>query len=1001
MARRAYLAALVAYPLWALALFWQPALTNRVLAEGDAFTYFTPYRDYANAMLRQGHIPLWNPYLFLGVPFLANTQAAVLYPLHWLFIWLSAPKALAWSMVLHIWLAAMLTYAYARQVLQVRPLAAFVAGLVFSGSGYLNAHATQINQLNGIAWLPGLLWMYEEAVHAWDGKRRTQWGRDTIVLGVIVALQLLAGHTQTAYISLIGLGLYALAHPVACMISAWKSPKGKRSQMHNEGASRACPQMIRRFRSWRDLARLWIPPALTLSLAVFLGLALAAAQILPTLELSRLSARAGGLSYREAISFSLRPRLLAFTLLPPIGAQPDVAFASPAYGEYLAYVGVLGMLLAVVGMWQGRPRRAALTLGGLALAGFVLALGGWNPAYFLAYKLVPGWNLFRAPARWMALYSLGMAGLTGLGTEALIQGLHWTGAVTLVRRMRQRPTVALGAGLGASVGLLALGLWLCWPGLHTWMAWGIALTAGLVLTTWHVKHVRSALLALVFAVAVELWLAAQPLPQFHATAPEAVTSLRTAPAHLLSDSGRVRFLSMSGITFDPGDLPELQQLFADQLDKRALYDFIVATKQKEILAPNLPLLWRVPAVDGYDGGLLPLRRYVELETLFVPKERLVLDGRLREQLRRVPPVRLLNLLNVKYVITDKVFDVWVDNVYYDLQFVSLLGPGAMPELTLSDIPPFSATALGLVSRLQGMAHVPDGTNVAELIVCDREGFCVRWTLKAGQDTAEGRYATAGQMAHQQARVIHRDASGAIANYLTRIPFPTPLQPARITVRPLLERGQVVLRGLSLIDERTGTFVALVSSTQGRFARVHSGDVKVYANLELLPRAYVVHQVERVADDKVAMTRLATPDFDPAQTVLLMDAPVGEVVGSRMPLAEGRAREWVRIVSYLPEEVEIVASLTQPGYLVLSDTDYPGWRATVDGQPARIYRANLLFRAVALSPGVHQVIFRFVPTSWRWGWCISVIALAVAAVVSVRLSLCFPVCRKSPDRGEGG
>ena len=77
-----------------LLVYWRLLLTNRVMATGDAFTYFTPYRDYANFALRAGHLPLWNPYLFLGVPFLANPQSAVLYPLHWPFVGLDAARSL-------------------------------------------------------------------------------------------------------------------------------------------------------------------------------------------------------------------------------------------------------------------------------------------------------------------------------------------------------------------------------------------------------------------------------------------------------------------------------------------------------------------------------------------------------------------------------------------------------------------------------------------------------------------------------------------------------------------------------------------------------------------------------------------------------------------------------------------------------------------------------------------------------------------------------------------
>jgi hypothetical protein len=111
-----------------LAVLWPLGLTDRVLAGVDALTYFTPYWAYRLSALRAGQIPLWNPYLFLGAPFLANPQAAVLYPLHWPLSWLSPASALIWSALLHTWLAAGFTYTFGRRSLGLTRPAAWLAG---------------------------------------------------------------------------------------------------------------------------------------------------------------------------------------------------------------------------------------------------------------------------------------------------------------------------------------------------------------------------------------------------------------------------------------------------------------------------------------------------------------------------------------------------------------------------------------------------------------------------------------------------------------------------------------------------------------------------------------------------------------------------------------------------------------------------------------------------------------------------------------------------------
>jgi hypothetical protein len=99
-----------------------------------------------------------------------------------------------------------------------------------------------------------------------------------------------------------------------------------------------------------------------------------------------------------------------------------------------------------------------------------------------------------------------------------------------------------------------------------------------------------------------------------------------------------------------------------------------------------------------------------------------------------------------------------------------------------------------------------------------------------------------------------------------------------------------------------------------------------------------------------------PEADLRTTVLLEAAPAGDA--SRRP---GRAR----IVSYRNTEVVLEADSPDGGWVVLNDIWHPWWFAEVDGQPAEILRANVLFRAVAVPPGRHAVRFVFRPIAGAW------------------------------------
>jgi hypothetical protein len=150
---------------------------------------------------------------------------------------------------------------------------------------------------------------------------------------------------------------------------------------------------------------------------------------------------------------------------------------------------------------------------------------------------------------------------------------------------------------------------------------------------------------------------------------------------------------------------------------------------------------------------------------------------------------------------------------------------------------------------------------------------------------------------------------------------------------------------------------------------------VYENKNPLPRAFIVHQVIQVETAARALTYFQNRAIDPRQTAILeADTPVPALPQSTAPTGSTTT-----ITNQHPQLVEIEASLTGDGYLILLDTFYPGWVATVDGQPTPIYRANYIGRAVFLPAGQHIVRFEYRPLSFRLGvW----VALGILVVLGI-------------------
>ena len=108
------------------------AAGNLILARGDTLLYFYPYWQVAAEALGQGRIPLWNPSLFMGAPFLANSQVGYFYPLNWPFwLLLPTPYAASYSILLHLLLASLGVYLMGRRCLSLTRPASLLAAVLF------------------------------------------------------------------------------------------------------------------------------------------------------------------------------------------------------------------------------------------------------------------------------------------------------------------------------------------------------------------------------------------------------------------------------------------------------------------------------------------------------------------------------------------------------------------------------------------------------------------------------------------------------------------------------------------------------------------------------------------------------------------------------------------------------------------------------------------------------------------------------------------------------
>jgi hypothetical protein len=311
------------------------------------------------------------------------------------------------------------------------------------------------------------------------------------------------------------------------------------------------------------------------------------------------------------------------------------------------------------------------------------------------------------------------------------------------------------------------------------------------------------------------------------------------------------------------------------------------------------------------------------------------------------------LLGFNLAITLILFGLWARQRIKSSTFAGLIMAAIALDLTLA-----GGTTINPVKPAERWQHLSGG---AGYVLAHLNGERV---LSLGASSEDGAVKNLGQYFPSAYRVLSAGGYASplrLARYETFLDEAHPVQALQILgVRYLLSRGQM---GADV----AATYPLVFQDTESY----------VYENKNPLPRAFMVHRVRLAASPDEALAYLKGLEFEPRQAVILEPGP-----GAPPPPLSGsdRANSTAAIVNQTPELVEIKTRSTVDGYLVLLDTFYPGWVATVDEQGTPIYRANYLVRAVYVPAGEHLVRFEYRPWSFSLGvWLAGLMALLLIAV----------------------
>jgi hypothetical protein len=379
------------YALCTLSLAY-PALAGKFLVNSHSDQYIAGYafREFAASTLRAtGQFPLWNPYLFGGMPYIAAMHGDIFYPTFLLRMVMPTDVAMTWGFIIHLFLSGLFTFGFLRAI-GYSFYGSLIGGIAYMMSGQIASYVSpgHDGKLFVSALFPLALWMLYRGIR---GGKSWSWGAFALIIGLCV----LSPHPQLLQYTLLACGAYALFLAFARLDDTLLS---------------------------RAIAIKRLGAALG---AVLVGLAIGAVQYLPVREYVAWSPRAGGLSdYRVATSYAWNPEELLNVYLPQFSGMLDNYWGRNGIHLHSDYVGVVVLLLAgaaFIGL-RGNPRRKHIIFwSATLLVALLWSLGSSTPFYRIPYAIVPGTKYFRAPATIFFVGTLAIGLLACAGAERFLQ----------------------------------------------------------------------------------------------------------------------------------------------------------------------------------------------------------------------------------------------------------------------------------------------------------------------------------------------------------------------------------------------------------------------------------------------------------------------------------------------------------------------------------------------------------------------------------------------------
>jgi hypothetical protein len=970
--------------------FHKGLITGTFYALGDPFVELHPLRRVAWDMIRHGSLPLWTPYIFSGYPLLSMAQNGLGYPLTWGYLFLPSQWAEQINVLAPFLLAPIFTYLYVRALGKSR-LAGVLAGLCFGYGGFMASRMSNGLMPNAVMWLPLILIPILKVSNS---------RFIPCLLGASVAylMSVLNGTGQ----GFVWVGITAMAY--GFYLSAVETVSVYRSSDDRH--------------PWK-LLMCWKPLAVAGG-AVILAAGLASFQIFESWAAKSLSIRnVLGVERFNDLTYSPTHAWRAF-LAPLYNCIESTPFVAPG-AAILALGGVIIALRALIRnkhLFLMRDPHLSFWFIAAIVSG-LLILGTHTPLYGLI-RYIPIVNAFRGPSRLSFIWSLALSVLAAYGLDAL---------ALYVKPKKENARVDKTLITSVAVLILTIIVGCLWVNntpirhVHTdgdvpiledyYLKWKAAFTCLSLIGLWFSLRIAPPKLRTIGLCA---WIAVACFFEPYV--------------------GQVRWWGKYTLTADRMTRISPTQKWLQQYppEENRVYTRVkllhmeVNPEPLDVDSPNQTVTAGLHNVAGYEP--LILQRYsralgdvgmdgVSKRGTFEPSDA-PLDGK----------SHVLDLLNTRFLVVYSTLSIERETLVerkgigFGLKNLpgDLLNEG---ELNF-DGKNFSGDTLAIVTTLVNSAGINDRTAIARAEIQTTDGQIITRDILAGIDTSEWAYDrddVRPVIRHARAPIFDsswgdEENSFYAHRYMAAIPLEKEYVINRVSIKQVPNTAPLKVWKVSLHNSRTKKSIALntedlpdmtgqpdtenrpektdkikeILSTE-RWKEAHrTSDTIVFRNERALPRAWLVGEVKFVDAEEAfkTITGESDGDFDPRRTALIEADVKSSYLLSHISGGEMSPNAVAKISSYEPNRLKIDTEAEHPSFLVLSEVNYPGWNAQVDGVDTPIYQTDYLLRGVALPAGKHTIVMEYkAPAFWK-GVYVSgltffiVVALALYGYVGAKL-----------------